>query len=319
MSFDLAVYRLCDHRLVEQPLVLQSDRKSLPLPFPLGGNTVDLFYNLDRVQHMAFDLAPRQTLFVDEDITESFDGRLVRVGFPPIKKGVGARRFILKTNGVAVSPNDVDYGRGEIAMPFNTPANALITATYEQDDLSDNRYRDLVFKTPFPSGRFLFQANYTTIKGYCLKCLGRGYLFDWTLQPDGTIPTLVNEEKLIQDIVRFILTDLASDSYRDWLGSRLKGLIGKKIPTVARIKDVITKEVRSACEKLISLQTQQSKFQTVTLNEALQRVINVDVALDAQDPTLWRVSVTSATKAGSEVAFVTQFNQMFSDFAAVRG
>jgi hypothetical protein len=315
MSFDIKVLRLCDHRIFEQDVLLQPDQKTLPIPYPVGNGNIRLTYNLDADSQLPFRVVPRQTLFVDEDVTETFNGIYVQVTYPPIKKSVGDRATIVMADGVRVIPTDIDHGRGVLVLPNTVALDAEITVTYEQENPLGARYMNVVLDRVLRGTRNIYEASYTTIKAYCPKCLGTGTVVDWPLEPGGGIPVVEDEEKLAQDIVRYIETVLGSDPYRDWLGSRLRGLIGKKITSVPYVREIINNEVRGTLVKLINMQRQQAQYQSVTLNEALESLLLVDTQLDTEDPTLWRVKVRVRTLAGTEANVVAAFNTTLTRFA----
>ena len=320
MSYEIQSLRLCDHKIYNQRLVPQDDLQTLVMPFPLGNDKVKITFNHKPLTDNSvynWDLAKRVTRFTDENASATFDGLFVYAKYPPIKRAFGTDALKVQVNGTTVVATDVDYGRGVVALPnpLSITNSDVITLDYVQDLGADILYKDILFEEPFRSTRHIFQVTYTTLRQYCLKCLGRGYVADWDLTQSGDVSIVFNEEKLIQDMRRYILTILGSDPYRQWLGTRLRGLIGKKIVSNQFVQDLIQSEVVETLHKLIQLQSEQLKWSPMSDREILRNVVSVQTTLDANDPTLWNVRVTGETLAGTTVEVISQFDSVFKDFA----
>lgn len=142
------------------------------------------------------------------------------------------------------------------------------------------------------------ELSYYTHPQTCPKCGGFDLQFDYEYSNIGRPYRVVNEEKLVQDMEKILLTIQGSSIYYPWYGTLMVSLIGTKQPRRS-LKLRLQKEIAQALDRLKSLQEQQETFQVVSDREFLFQVEGVSV-VDTEDPTLFRVFVRARTQAGGE-------------------
>src|SRR5271170_4302310 len=92
---------------------------------------------------------------------------------------------------------------------------------------------------------------------------------DLVLQ-NGALGTVINSQKLIQDILKIALTPAGSNPLQPWYGSFIsRSLIGSPLAS-SIILQVAQSQLQNALENLMTLQQKQVKsFQMVTPDEQL--------------------------------------------------
>jgi hypothetical protein len=114
---------------------------------------------------------------------------------------------------------------------------------------------------------------------------------------NGDLKTVVDTEKLIQDILKIVLSPIGSNPSHPWYGSYLsKSLIGSGLST-----DIIFQfgqsQLQNALENLKSLQDSQVKsFQTVSADEQIGAILDISLNRNSTDPRLFDVFIKVVTK-----------------------
>lgn len=113
----------------------------------------------------------------------------------------------------------------------------------------------------------------------------------------GSLQTVTDSEKLIQDILKICLTDVGSNPLHPSYGSFLsRSVIGNALQTSVVIQ--IAKSQINSC--LINLQTLQQlqvkSLQRVTADEQLAAVTGISVTRSTFDPRLFNVKISCMTK-----------------------
>jgi len=115
-------------------------------------------------------------------------------------------------------------------------------------------------------------------------------------------------DKLIQDVLKLVITPAGANQMFAWYGSSFgKTIIGTPYDQTF-IKGTATEQIVSAIENLRGLQLSQMQFQNVSASEAISRVLNVSVDPDKTDPRLIKVfiSVLSRAVTQSDVSFIVR-------------
>ena len=122
-----------------------------------------------------------------------------------------------------------------------------------------------------------------------------------SLNPDGTLQTVVDNEKLRQDIVKAILTPLGSNRYFRWYGSMIAvRVIGESLDETQTVAEIET-AVQNSLSNLISLQKAQSRTQYVSAGEMIAAIQNVIVQRDPADPRQYQIFISVLTRKLTEV------------------
>ena len=159
-----------------------------------------------------------------------------------------------------------------------------------------NRYP--VFDEPVFSNP-VFKVTYAVPVQRCLRCRASFVENDARFGTDGDIVYVQNEDLLYQASLKMLLTDKGSNPYHAWYGTRIRSMVGSK--AVSDVASSLADDIRKALAKLQSLQTEQSKYQTVVPQEKLRAVLSVDVRPHVSDPTTFLVEAVVQNAAGTPI------------------
>lgn len=114
---------------------------------------------------------------------------------------------------------------------------------------------------------------------------------------NGQIQTIVDSEKLIQDILKICLTTAGSNPIHPWYGSFIsRTLVGNPLHTSVLVQ-VAKSQLNTALQNLKDLQDLQLKsFQRVSADEQISAILDISINRNQIDPRLFEVSVKALTK-----------------------
>lgn len=114
---------------------------------------------------------------------------------------------------------------------------------------------------------------------------------------NGSLQTVVDSEKLIQDILKICLTTAGTNPYQPWYGSFLsRTIIGNPLHTSILVQ-VAKSQLNSAFDNLKNLQTAQSQsFQRVSADEQISAILDISIVRNQIDPRLFDVRIKAMTK-----------------------
>ncbi len=119
---------------------------------------------------------------------------------------------------------------------------------------------------------------------------------DLQINPDGTLQTVRDNEKLIQDILKIILTGAGSNKIFRWYGSTLGTRIIGNILDSTQLETEVSRSIQQALNNLVSLQKTQSRTQYVSAGEAIAAIRGVTVLRNEIDPRLYEVGISVLTR-----------------------
>ena len=113
----------------------------------------------------------------------------------------------------------------------------------------------------------------------------------------GNLQQVVDSEKLIQDILKILLTDVGGNPLHPSYGSYLsRSVVGNPMKTQAVVQIAKT-QINNCLVNLQYLQQLQVKsFQKVSADEQLAAITGISVVRSAFDPRLFTVKVAGLTK-----------------------
>jgi hypothetical protein len=113
----------------------------------------------------------------------------------------------------------------------------------------------------------------------------------------GDFRTVVNSEKLIQDILKICLTPAGSNPLNPWYGSFInRSIIGSPLAYTIIIQ-VAQSQLQNALENLMTLQQAQVKsFQMVTPDEQINSISNISITRNSSNFTLYTVQISALSK-----------------------
>jgi len=121
----------------------------------------------------------------------------------------------------------------------------------------------------------------------------------------GDFKTVIDSEKLIQDILKIALTTAGSNPMHPWYGSYVsRSLVGSGLST-----DIVFQlgqtQLQNALEILKSLQEAQVKqFQRVTPDEQINSILDISINRNTRDPRLFDVIIKVVSKGFKPVTTV---------------
>lgn len=111
------------------------------------------------------------------------------------------------------------------------------------------------------------------------------------------LQTVIDSEKLIQDILKICLTTNGANPFHPWYGSYLSRTVVGNPSHTSVLVQVGKSQLNTALNMLISLQDLQVKsFQTVTADEQISAISEISVVRNQFDPRLIDVRIGAITK-----------------------
>jgi hypothetical protein len=120
---------------------------------------------------------------------------------------------------------------------------------------------------------------------------------DLDLNTDGTLQTIRDNSKLVQDILKAILTEQGENPFHRWYGGVISlRLIGNVLDANQGATEA-ERAIQDTLATLVALQREQARVQYVSPGETLATLKSVDVLRDDTDPRKWQVTVAVITRA----------------------
>jgi len=117
-----------------------------------------------------------------------------------------------------------------------------------------------------------------------------------TLNPDGTLQTVRDNEKLAQDVIKIILTPVGSNRFHKWYGSTVGArTIGEILPAALTQADS-ERAIQNSLNNLIALQRAQSRAQYVSPGETIDSIKDIFASRNNSDPRQYQIVVSVITR-----------------------
>lgn len=115
---------------------------------------------------------------------------------------------------------------------------------------------------------------------------------------NGDLDTVQDSDKLVQDVLKLVSTQLGSNPFFPGYGSPIsQALVGTAYETTF-VESMATQQLKASLERLQSLQQDQiRKNQTVTPDEQIAAIEDVSVSQARNDPRYYLVQLTVISKA----------------------
>ncbi len=168
------------------------------------------------------------------------------------------------------------------------------TLVDDPSTLSDRPTRLIFFDDPLPGFEDFVEVNYVTMREECRRCGGLGVENDWRYGPDGKPIVLRNEDLLLQELNKILMTVRGSNPFFPGYGSSLLERIGQKGSPGAIIQSAISADIQQAFARWQSVKRKQEQEvgQFVSDEEYPFRLLGVGVEQSSRDPTVLFVNVT---------------------------
>lgn len=166
------------------------------------------------------------------------------------------------------------------------------------------RYKLIFLKNVERSSETYYEVDYQTAQQFCDKCSGTGETDDFAHDGTGKPVRVTLTNQLAQDVEKAVRTELGSNKYHPWVGSKLHSLIGSKVTDESLLISDVRTYVRESLKTLQETQIAQANMNSrVSADEILGSVNNIGVEIDAEDPSVVRVSVDYTSKSGRVLNF----------------
>lgn len=125
---------------------------------------------------------------------------------------------------------------------------------------------------------------------------------DLAIGSDGDLARVEDTDKLVQDVLKILMTPIGANPFHSWYGSLLPATLVGNPYEEEFIATIANNQIRSSLEALQNLQrAQAASDQKVTPSELLAAVKDVQVNRDPVDPRYFSVFITILTKGLSTV------------------
>ncbi len=119
---------------------------------------------------------------------------------------------------------------------------------------------------------------------------------DLVIGTNGDLDIVQDTDKLIQDILKMLLTPLGTNLFFPWYGSLLSASVIGSPMDQEFIFNTAKSQIDDSLKIIMNLQKQQGSYQKVTASELLAAVKDIYVERNAVDPTYYLVTVSVLTK-----------------------
>lgn len=120
---------------------------------------------------------------------------------------------------------------------------------------------------------------------------------DLAIGSDGDLDKVQNTDKLVQDVLKLLLTKIGSNPFFPWYGSPLtSSMVGTALDASFLIS-MAENQIRSGLETIQNLQRDQAIRQKVTPGELLAAIRSIQVLRSPIDPRFFTIELTLLTKA----------------------
>lgn len=114
---------------------------------------------------------------------------------------------------------------------------------------------------------------------------------------NGLLATVVDSEKLIQDVLKICLTTAGSNPIHPWYGSFIsRTIVGNPLYNSVLVQ-ISKSQLNTTLENLKSLQDLQVKtLQNVSADEQISAILDISVIRSPVDPRLFNIQISVLTK-----------------------
>lgn len=228
----------------------------------------------------------------------------------------------LKANGFTIDPiNDPQFA-------FDLVKDNSFVSPPFVDGLLGPRIRNkkkIYFRKKLRSRDDIFEISYFTDERNCRRCHGLRLEDDIRFDLQGKPVQVINNQKLIQDVQKFVFTILGSNPFHELIGTNAFTLIGSKLSDIQLTSLRLQQEITTTLQVYQERQISQATVQEVTDAELLFKIISVEVQRNNQDPSIIDVRIvfsnnTFGEAEVSEQVTIPGFNQgLFSDARQASG
>ena len=119
---------------------------------------------------------------------------------------------------------------------------------------------------------------------------------DISIERDGSIKTVFGNEKLRQDIVKIILTEVGDNKFHPQYGSNVGAVQVGTVQDETFLKQDLISSAQDALKNLIALQRSQAKRQYLSPSEIIIDIKNIEIKRDTIDPRMYNIFISVLTQ-----------------------
>lgn len=162
----------------------------------------------------------------------------------------------------------------------------------------------ILMKNKIKHNEPLIEVQYVTFLDRCPKCVGTRFVDDIAYTNGGDISLVNDEFLLLQTVEKYIVTNLRSNRFHQWMGTNLHKFIGQKIIDVEQFRTRIVDDITLSIEKLKDVQNQYiSTGRPVSAGELFGTLISIDLVQEFEDLSIISVKVTFTAQSGKRLNY----------------
>jgi|15BtaG_2_1085339.scaffolds.fasta_scaffold00067_2 hypothetical protein len=124
---------------------------------------------------------------------------------------------------------------------------------------------------------------------------------DLVLNSDGQLGVVQRNEKLRQDVIKILLTDIGENKFHTFYGSKAGKLDIGTILSQDFFRTKVEESIIQAINNLMVLQRSQGRYQFVSPAEKILSINSVEAFRDENDPRMWSVFISIITLEQDEL------------------
>jgi phage baseplate assembly protein W len=334
MSFDLKLSQRCPHLSVQAATTIANDGKTLVLPYPIGSfglvrvyaNGIEIpsggLYRPPSIQSSSrgpFTVTPSNSTLT---ITTSSSTETFAI---PTGASVSQSQVlsVLQTSTIVdtenqqgvitLTPKSVNdqYLRltgcaSEIGFQQAGSNAALVYPGWRLVSSQQNGVytKSIQFRSNLRANPVL-TATYPFEPSQCPRCRSTQVENDFRFTESGALETITDETLLIQESLKILLTDLGSNPYHPWYGTRIRQRIGSK--NVTGTAATLQEDVRDALNRYKNLQVEQAQYQTLTPRQRLSSIDSIQVLPIEGLPTAFEINIVVRNSSSQPITVSSIF------------
>lgn len=119
---------------------------------------------------------------------------------------------------------------------------------------------------------------------------------DISISSGGDVELVRNTDKLVQDVLKIILTPQGSNKYYVWYGSVITSKVVGEVLGSYYTKLEITRAIQESLGNLMTMQQTQALYQYVSPEETIAAINYIDIGRDETEPRQYNILVSVLTR-----------------------
>jgi hypothetical protein len=198
------------------------------------------------------------------------------------------------------------WGSGSAHLTLGLPnnrvyvSNEIVPSWNIVNDPISIESRMVYFNKPLKCSDSIIELTYYTSSDYCRRCNGLRIENDFIYNDLGEKVLVKEENLLLQELDKAIITIKNSNPFHLWIGTRIASLSGSKYLNV--IKSEILSEITDTLSNLKDIKIQQAQIQEVTPGE-FPDVLQISKMNQLEsDMTILEITIDVISRRGKQVS-----------------